>query len=64
MLMINAMRGLGILTGVGLYHIYNKDFLSWDQGLVIFLIGFLGLTLMEILESAAIDSFNRKSPRT
>lgn len=63
MLMINFIRGLGLLAGIGLFQIYNKEFFTWDQGLVVFLIGFLGLVLMEIIENAAIEGFNRKDPR-
>ncbi len=63
MLTINFLRALAILSGTGLYHIYNKEFLSWDQGLVIFILAFLGLTLLEIVEAAAEEGFNRKSPR-
>lgn len=64
MLMINFIRGLFVLAGVSLYQIYNHDFLSADQGLVIFMIAFLGLTLAEIIENAAIEGFNQKSPKT
>ena len=58
MLMLNFIRALMILSGFGLYHIYNKDFLTWDQGLVIFLIGFFGLMLWEIVEGYVISAFN------
>ena len=64
MLTINFLRALAVLFGTGLYQIYNKSFLSWDQGLVIFILAFLGLTLLEVVEAAAEDGFNRKFPRT
>lgn len=64
MLMINFIRALMALSGAGLYKIYNHDFLSVDQGIVIFGIVFIGLTLLEILERAAIDAVNQKSPKT
>jgi hypothetical protein len=64
MLTINGLRAAMILAGISLYNIYNHDFLSWDQGVVIFTIAFLGLTLTEILETVIIDALNQKSPRT
>lgn len=63
MLMINLIRALFILSGFGLYHIYNKEFLSWDQGLVIFLITFFGMTLLAVVENAVVEGFNQKAPR-
>lgn len=59
MLAINLIRTLAILFAVGLYQIYNHDFLTWDQGLVIFALSFIGLTLTEIVEGYMIDSFNQ-----
>lgn len=58
MLILNLIRAMLLLAGIGLYHIYNKDFLSWDQGLVVFTISFLGLMLWEIIESYVISAFN------
>ena len=60
MLMINFLRALAIFFAVGLYNIYNKTFLTWDQGLVIFAISFLGLMLYEIVEDYVVESFNSK----
>lgn len=59
MLMINLIRALLLLAAVGLYHIYNHDFLTWDQGLVVFCISFFGLVLWEIVEDYVIKAFNR-----
>lgn len=66
MLTINFIRALMILSGVGLFKIYNHDFLAWDQGLVLFLIAFFGLVLWEIIEDYVLNAFNpttdQKSP--
>lgn len=62
MLLINLIRALMLLAAIGLYHIYNKDFLTADQGLVVFVISFLGLTLIEIIEDYTIKAFNREAP--
>lgn len=58
MLILNLIRAMLLLAAIGLYHIYNHDFLTWDQGLVIFTISFLGLMLWEIIESYVIAAFN------
>ena len=63
MLLINLIRAMLLLAAIGLYHIYNKDFLTWDQGLVVFLISFFGLTLKEIVEDYTIKAFNREGPK-
>jgi multisubunit Na+/H+ antiporter MnhC subunit len=58
MLILNLIRAVFILFGIGLYHIYEKDFLSIDQGIVIFMISFLGLMFKEVLEDYVIRGFN------
>lgn len=58
MLILNFIRAMLLLAAFGLYHIYNHEFLSWDQGLVFFTISFLGLMLWEIVESYVITAFN------
>tara|TARA_Y100001001_G_scaffold163782_1_gene193830 strand:+ start:25031 stop:25249 length:219 start_codon:yes stop_codon:yes gene_type:complete len=58
MLILNLIRAVLILFGIGLYHIYEKDFLTIDQGVVIFAITFLGLMLKEVLEDYVVRSFN------
>lgn len=63
MLTINFIRALAILAAVGLFHIYTMEFLSVDEGAVIFLIAFIGITLTEIVLDRVIDMFNQKSPR-
>lgn len=58
MLMINFIRAMIILASIGLYHIYNKDFLTMDQGVVVFVLSFVGLILIEILQDYTIRMFN------
>lgn len=64
MLILNFIRAMLLLAAFGLYHIYNHEFLTWDQGLVFFTISFLGLMLWEIVESYVINSFNREVQTT
>lgn len=64
MLLINFIRSLFILAAIGLYHIYNKDFLTVDQGVVVWGVSFFGLTLWEIVEDYVIEQFNQESPKT
>jgi hypothetical protein len=56
--MINFLRAFAIFSSIGLYNIYNKTFLTWDQGLVVFSLAFLGLTLYEIVEDYVVKQFN------
>lgn len=58
MLILNLIRALLIFFGIGLYHIFQKDFLSMTEGGVIFTIAFLGLMLKDILEDYVIRQFN------
>lgn len=62
MLLINLIRALLLLAGIGLYHIYNKEFMTYDQGMVVFVISFFGLILWEILEDYVVKAFNREAP--
>ena len=62
MLILNLVRALLLLAAIGLYHIYNMEFLTWTQGLVIFSISFFGLTLWEIIEAYMVSAFKR-TPR-
>ena len=64
MLMINLLRAGAILAGLAVYQFYTGELLSVDEGLVVFLLGFFGLTLLEVAEDSTVDYFNRKSPRT
>ena len=61
MLILNFIRALLLLAAFGLYHIFNMEFLTWQQGLVIFSIAFFGLTLWEIIEGYVINAFNREA---
>lgn len=61
MLILNLIRALLLLAAFGLYHIYNHEFLRWDQGLVFFAICFFGLTLWQIIEAYTVDAFNREA---
>mgnify|MGYP001212318910 CR=1 FL=1 len=63
MLMINFIRALLLFFAVGLYHIYQKDFLSVWEGGVIFSIAFFGLTLKEIIEDYVERAFNPEDPK-
>ena len=58
MLILNLIRALLIFFGVGLYHIYEKDFLRIDQGVAMFAIIYLGLILRDIIEDYVIRAFN------
>ena len=62
MLVINLIRTLAILFGVGLFKIYQKDFLEVDEGIVIFLLAFFGLTLAAIVEDYVFKLVNSKNP--
>ena len=59
MLLINLIRTIAILFAVGLFHIYTGDYLTFDEGVVVFCIAFFGLTIEEIVEKYVIDQFNR-----
>lgn len=64
MLLINFIRSLMLLAAIGLWHIYNMDFLTVDQGIVIFCIAFFGMTLIEIVEDYVVNAFNQTPPKT
>lgn len=64
MVILNLIRALLLLAAFGLYHIYNMDFLTWTQGLVIFSISFFGLMLWEIVENYVVNAFNGEARTT
>ena len=63
MLILNLIRALLIFFGVGLYHIFQKDFLSIAEGGVIFAIAFFGLMLRDIVEDYVVRQFNPEDPK-